>query len=273
MTSMEKNALDEVRQLARKTAALTREAEDMLNELVQADDDERRAWLEDLANPLQRCQVPGAYGLHPRRIRRRRRHTSHRMRPRPGIAPSSVRSPAPVVNAAAAFDAAVGGSLCVRRRRPPHDFSSLVSWLRGTDSVQYICLEEDSLRWLVRRGPIEVRPLRSEATSRRDRRKERFRRHRRACAATAELRFQRARSIVAHQARGHRIALRSEEAGLRLVTRRNSANLPKAAARLGMAAVSLSRWVGGATFEAIGVRYRRLTDRSRRGTTECATAA
>jgi len=47
----------------------------------------------------------------------------------------------------------------VRRRRPPHDFSSLVAGLRDSCQVQYICLDEDSLQWLVRPGPIEVSPL------------------------------------------------------------------------------------------------------------------
>jgi hypothetical protein len=45
--------------------------------------------------------------------------------PRRGNTPASVRSPANVVDAAAAFNAAVGGSLCIRRRRPPREFSSL----------------------------------------------------------------------------------------------------------------------------------------------------
>ena len=52
MTSTEMNAFDEVRQLARKTAALTRAAENILDEFVQVDDDEGRARLEDLAHLL-----------------------------------------------------------------------------------------------------------------------------------------------------------------------------------------------------------------------------
>jgi hypothetical protein len=79
--------------------------------------------------------------------------------PRRGNTPASVRSPANVVGAAAAFDAAAGGSLCVRRRRPPRDFSTLIDRLRNSNSVQYICLEEDSIQWLVRPGPIEVPSL------------------------------------------------------------------------------------------------------------------
>jgi hypothetical protein len=52
MTSTEMNAFDELRQLARKTAALTRAAENVLDEVIQVDDDESRARLEDLAHLL-----------------------------------------------------------------------------------------------------------------------------------------------------------------------------------------------------------------------------
>ena len=50
MTSSEMNALDEMRQLARKTAALTRAAENVLDNVINVDDDESRARLEDLAH-------------------------------------------------------------------------------------------------------------------------------------------------------------------------------------------------------------------------------
>src|SRR4051812_5175401 len=77
--------------------------------------------------------VPLAYGLH-------RRAPSAETPfivcdPRGGNTPASVRSPANVVDVAAAFEAADGGSLCVRRRRPPRGFSSLVARLRGCDNV------------------------------------------------------------------------------------------------------------------------------------------
>jgi hypothetical protein len=50
MTSTEMNAFDDMRQLARKTAALTRAAENLLDEVgTKASDDESRARLEDLA--------------------------------------------------------------------------------------------------------------------------------------------------------------------------------------------------------------------------------
>src|ERR1044071_5103318 len=101
--------------------------------------------------------VPLAYGLH-----RRALGTDTPFivcDPRRGNTPATVRSPANYADAATAFEAAAGGSLCVRRRRPPHDFPSLVARLRDSCKVQYICLDEDSLQWLVRPGPIEVPPL------------------------------------------------------------------------------------------------------------------
>jgi D-serine deaminase-like pyridoxal phosphate-dependent protein len=50
MTSTEMNALDEMRQLARRTAALTRAAENVLDTVIEVDDDESRKRLEDLAH-------------------------------------------------------------------------------------------------------------------------------------------------------------------------------------------------------------------------------
>jgi hypothetical protein len=98
--------------------------------------------------------VPLAYGLHRRAFGIDAPFIV--CDPRRGDTPATVRSPANLANAAAAFEAAAGGSLCIRRRRPPHDFSSLVTRLRSSNDVKYICLEEDSLQWLVRPGPIEI---------------------------------------------------------------------------------------------------------------------
>lgn len=49
MTSTELNAIDEMRQLARKTAALARAAESLIDDVVPVDDDSR-VRLEDLAH-------------------------------------------------------------------------------------------------------------------------------------------------------------------------------------------------------------------------------
>jgi hypothetical protein len=56
MTSTEMDAFDELRQLARKTAALTRAAESVLDEVIEVDDDESRTRLEDLAHLLGAAQ-------------------------------------------------------------------------------------------------------------------------------------------------------------------------------------------------------------------------
>ena len=52
MTSMEMDAFDELRLLARKTAALTRAAENVLDAVIQVDDEDSRTRLEDLAHLL-----------------------------------------------------------------------------------------------------------------------------------------------------------------------------------------------------------------------------
>lgn len=50
MTSMEMTAFDEIRQLARKTAAFTRAAENVLDDVFEVRDEETRSRLEDLAH-------------------------------------------------------------------------------------------------------------------------------------------------------------------------------------------------------------------------------
>ena len=52
MTGIEMNAFDEMCQLARKTAALARAAANALDTVVEVDDIESRARLEDLAHLL-----------------------------------------------------------------------------------------------------------------------------------------------------------------------------------------------------------------------------
>ena len=52
MTSTEMDAFDDLRVLARKTAALTRAAENVLDAVIDVDDDEGRKRLEDLAHLL-----------------------------------------------------------------------------------------------------------------------------------------------------------------------------------------------------------------------------
>lgn len=165
--------------------------------------------------------------------------------PRRGNTPASVRSPANLVDVGAAFHAAIGGSLCVRRRRPPNQFSSLVAKLRRSDNVQYICLDEDSLHWLVRPGPIEIPPL-SARTSDVPRIVDEY-----VFDAIVELAPSSDRPALTERDRqwlvdhAATVSLSElEKATLRLVALRSSPTVSHAAARLRMATVSLSRWVG-----------------------------
>lgn len=186
--------------------------------------------------------VPLAYGLHRRAFGGDPPFIV--CDPRRGNTPASVRSPANVVDVAEAFNAAVGGSLCIRRRRPPRGFSSLVERLRGCDNVQYICLEEDSLHWLVRPGPIEVPDIADRAGDL-PRIVDEY-----LLDAVVELAPSSGSLVLSEHDRRWLIedaAATSlseiEKATLRLVALRTSANVSQAAGRLGMATVSLSRWV------------------------------
>jgi hypothetical protein len=185
--------------------------------------------------------VPLAYGLHRRAFGVDAPFIV--CDPRRGTMPATVRSPANVPDGAAAFRAAAGGSLCIRRRRPPHDFSSLVARLRSSADVQYICLDEDSLQWLVRPGPIEV-PSVHERISELPRVVDEY-----LFDAIVELAptpmlalNEQDRSWLIEHATMSSLA-EIEKAAMRLVALRSAPNLSQAAARLGMAAVSLSRWV------------------------------
>jgi len=185
--------------------------------------------------------VPLAYGLHRRALGADTPFIV--CDPRRGNTPASVRSPANYADAATAFEAASGGSLCVRRRRPPHDFPSLVAKLRDSCKVQYICLEEDSLRWLVRPGPIEVPPLTGRA-SELPRIVDEY-----VLDAIVELAPPPRSLVLAERDRQwlieHAAAMslsEIEKATLRLVALRSSVNMSHAAGRLGMAPVSLARW-------------------------------
>ena len=187
--------------------------------------------------------VPVAHGLHRRTLGTNAPFIV--CDPRRGNTPATVRSPANYVDVSAAFDAAAGGSLCTRRRRPPRDFASLASRLRDSNNVQYICLDEDSLQWLVRPGPIEV-PSLTERSSELPRIVDEY-----VFDALVELvpgsrtvvLTERDRQWLIEQAASMSLS-DIEKATLRLVALRSSANMSQAAARLGMAAVSLYRWMG-----------------------------
>lgn len=186
--------------------------------------------------------VPLAYGLHRRALGADTPFIV--CDPRRGNTPASVRSPANYVDALSAFDAATGGSLCIRRRRPPRDFSSLVDRLRGSDNVQYICLDKNSLQWLVRPGPIEVPPLAGRMADL-PRIVDEY-----VLDAIVELAPAPQTLVLTGHDRQWLIEHAAtmslseiEKTTLRLVALRSSTNLSHAASRLGMAPVSLSRWI------------------------------
>jgi hypothetical protein len=165
--------------------------------------------------------------------------------PRRRIEAASVRSPASCASGVDAFEAAVGGSLCVRVRRLPKDFPALVARLRDADDVLCaICAGQlaDPHPPLILPAPVAVPPL-TRRSAELDRIIAEY-----AGDAIAEL----AAPPSSFTARDHAWVRNNaaaslaeiEKATLRLVTLRTSRNMSHAAARLEMAPVSLSRWLG-----------------------------
>jgi hypothetical protein len=164
--------------------------------------------------------------------------------PRRADAPASVRSPANREGGLAAFDAARGGTLCVRTRRLPQDFPALVARLRGSDDVLYtVCAERlvDAHEPWVRPAPLAV-PALIERSAEIDRIIAEY-----ASDAIVELGAPRS-SFTSHDhawVREHAATslVEIEKATLRLTAIRASYSASAAAARLGMSLVSLSRWI------------------------------
>jgi hypothetical protein len=187
--------------------------------------------------------VPVAHSLHRRTLGDDRPFvvcSSHRQN-----VPASVRSPANHDSGIAAFAAAAGGTLYMHSKRLPSDLSTLLERLRSPDPpVQVIvCLDKDSRHaLLVGPSPIRVPSLRTRAADV-PRIVDEY-----ASEAIATLHahpqcFTRSdRRWVIEQASGSLAEI--EKATLRLVALRMSATLGDAAARLGMAYVSLVRWLG-----------------------------
>jgi len=164
--------------------------------------------------------------------------------PRRGNKRASVRSPANLESSVDAFRAASGGSLCVRRRRLPNDFSAIVPRLRRVHDVQYIIvcsnLEDDRDPLLVLPAPIQVPPLTSRGHEL-ERIIDEY-----ASDAITELHARDAcftpvdrRWLLEHATSLAEI----EKTTVRMVALRMSHNLSDAAERLGMAPVSLWRWI------------------------------
>jgi len=143
-----------------------------------------------------------------------------------------------------ALAAATGGSLCVRSRRLPRDFSEVIAALRDPDSrVQLVvCGRTPDDCEPYRAVPITV-PAIASREAELDRIITEY-----AEDAMAELGTPRTGFLAVDRAwiRDHAAASlpEIEKATLRLIAIRESRNLSNAAARLGMAPVSLSRWIG-----------------------------
>jgi hypothetical protein len=147
----------------------------------------------------------------------------------------------------AAFEAAVGGSLCVRSHRLPRDFADVITALRAPGSrVQLVvCASrpDDCKQFLS--VPISVPPLASRLDEL-DRIITEY-----AEDAVIELGARRTGFLAVDRAWVRTYSAKSlpdiEKGTLRLVAIRESRNLSNAAERLGMAPVSLSRWIGRRT--------------------------
>jgi len=157
---------------------------------------------------------------------------------------ATVRSAENYETGLAAVQAAAGGSLCVRSRRLPRDFAEVVTALRDPSSrVQLVvCARtpEDCESLLA--APIVVPSLAGRELEL-DRIIAEY-----AEDATRQLGTPRGGFPLVDRAWVRVHAASSlpeiEKATLRLVALRESRNLSNAAARLGMAPVSLSRWIG-----------------------------
>jgi len=163
--------------------------------------------------------------------------------PRRHTVRASVRSTANYKVGTLAIASAVGGSLCVRSPRLPSDFPSLLDELRNPDARTqlFVCSNGSGHHHDFLPAPIVVPPLRERAKEVPQIIEEYVRD---AIAALGVV------SVALSAAdylwvREHATTLPEiEKAALRLVAVRTSATHSEAADRLGMAEVSLSRWLG-----------------------------
>ena len=164
--------------------------------------------------------------------------------PRRRDAKATVRSAENHKTGLAAFEAAAGGSLCIRSQRLPLDWVAAGVALRTPASqVQLMmCTDDPEYDRSVLALPITVPPLADRADEI-DRIITEY-----AEDAIAQLGTLRTSFVAADRewVRTHSSASLPdiEKATLRLVALRESRNLTAAAGRLGMAPVSLSHWVG-----------------------------
>lgn len=163
--------------------------------------------------------------------------------PRRRDSPASVRSAENHELGISALAVARGGSLCVRSHRLPRDFDAVIAALRDPQSrIQLMMCAHGVEASKVLAVPIAIPPLASRADEI-DRIITEF-----ADDAIAELDAQRGPLTDAERAWVRDYSARSipdiEKATLRLIALREARTLTSAAERLGMAPVSLSRWIG-----------------------------
>jgi hypothetical protein len=188
--------------------------------------------------------VPIARSLHRRVLGADRPFVVCDPRRRDGKDHESVRSPVNYRTGVAAYEAAIGGSLCVRSRRLPRDFSSVVTRIRATSDVQIIICSDgrdDVHPFLTLPVPIRI-PSLIVRTDELPQIVDEF-----AIDAVAELCALEPGFTEADREwvlRNAPTLAEIEKATLRLVAIRASRNMSNAAARLGMAPVSLARWIG-----------------------------
>jgi hypothetical protein len=163
--------------------------------------------------------------------------------PRRGQHKATVRSAANHETATAAAHAAIGGSVCVRSWRLPPDFAMLRAWLPepSSDVRLIICLERDQPSTMLP-ASIDVPPLSGRAQDL-PRIIDEYAQDAIAAFDAPDTSFapEDHRWVLAH---GTTSLPEIEKATLRRVALRSTTNMSRAAARLGMAPVSLSRWLG-----------------------------
>lgn len=186
--------------------------------------------------------VPTAQSIHRHSIGLARPFVVCDPRRRPGKA--TVRSAENHETGMEAFAAATGGTLCVRSQRLPRDFSEVAAALRDPACrVQLVvCAQSPAECEPFLAVPVIVPPLWSRAAEL-DRIILEY-----AEDAAGDLGTPRTDFLPVDRAwvRTHSAATLPdiEKGTLRLIAIRESRNISAAAARLGMAPVSLSRWVG-----------------------------
>ena len=164
--------------------------------------------------------------------------------PRRGDSIATVRTPANHKSGCAAFHAAQGGTLCLRARRLPRDFPSVVSLMRdpGARVSLVVCWPRHDIHpLLVAPSPLIVPPLRGRAAELPQIVDE--------YAADAIATLNAPPGSFTNEDRTWVLAHAAssldeiEKATLRIVALATSPSVTRAAARLEMAQVSLIRWI------------------------------